>query len=162
MIVSREDINDLFSMFHDFDIVNIKLEKEVLVITINTPFGELWGVDEYILLVELTGCTGVTCEYLNKNGKLETTCDCDKISALGLDIQSYQYHPPRQYEFFCDGHNRYIESGQMRFDADTVGVFDRNHNQITLDILKKLATMRWESIQRMWDEQKTNNDAGGD
>jgi hypothetical protein len=162
MIVSRQDINDLFSMFHDFDIKNIKLEKEILVITINTPFGELWGVEEYIVIVELDGCTGVRCEYLDKNGKVEITSDCEKISALELDIQSYQHHPPRQYEFFCDGHKRVIENGQIRFDADTVGLFDRDHKPLTLDTLKKLATMRWESIQRMWDEQKTNSDAGGD
>ena len=162
MITSREDINDLFTTFHDFVIKNIKHGREVLIITIDTPFEEDLGLSEYIIKLHLYGCRNVSCKYRDKKGTSASTDSCDQITNLALNIQGYKFYAPREYEFFCDTNlNPEIEEGQIRFDADAAELFDSYDNPLSLDKIKELAIMRWENIQRMWDEQ-SNKDVSGD
>lgn len=39
-----KDIEDLFSMFHDFEIVGLKREKDILTMEILLPWSEMWDI----------------------------------------------------------------------------------------------------------------------
>jgi len=158
MATSRQDIDDLFSMFHDFEIVQMKHENKVLTITMSTPWAELRDEKDFIIILELYGCDHVTCEYSEMNGVNNVTSDCKLISTLGLDIQSHKFYPPDIYEFFCEAHNNnVIADGQIKFNTNDFFLFDQEQNLLRLDKMKELATMWWRSIQKMWDDEANKN-----
>ncbi len=83
-----------------FVIKNIKHEGEVLVITIDTPFEEDLGLSEYIIKLYLYACQHVSCKYRDKKGNSASTDNCEQITSLALNIQSYKFHPPREIRVF--------------------------------------------------------------
>ncbi|MCZ8285402.1 MAG: hypothetical protein O9353_08075, partial [Bacteroidia bacterium] len=59
----REELNDLFSMFHDFEITTLEYKDTVLTLTIEIPWGHLWDDLTYHIKLELTGCEFIQCDY---------------------------------------------------------------------------------------------------
>jgi hypothetical protein len=171
METPRENIQDLFSMFHDFDIADLKYENSTLALLLKTPWGELWDEDEtYNIKLELSGCNHLHCDYQEKvhSGpfksyedinfdKIEySTKNIETILSLNLSIQSYEFKEPDQYTFYCRGSDK-IDEGQVKFTALHYRLSDGNNNDLSLDKMKELAGMWWNSIQKMWDDQKNEN-----
>ena len=42
-----KDIDDLFSMFHDFEIVGLKVDGNILTMEILLPWSEMWDIEDY-------------------------------------------------------------------------------------------------------------------
>jgi hypothetical protein len=165
---SFQEIQDLFSMFHDFDIIAIRHESSILTLTLEIPWGQIWNEEEsYMITLSLNGCKSISCDYLELKSRIpiqtteglrfdsmeKSTSDVKVIESLGLSIQSYEYKNSNQYVFYCNGKGK-IDSGQLMFTADNYKILDHFNKAITLDKLKQLSTMWWNSIQKMWDEQK--------
>jgi hypothetical protein len=165
---SFHEIQDLFSMFHDFDIIAIKHESSILTLTLEIPWGQIWNEEEsYIITLSLNGCKTISCDYLELKSRVpiqtteglrfdsmeKSTSDIEVIESLGLSVQSYEYKNADHYVFYCNGKGK-IDSGQLMFTADNYKILDHYNKAITLDKLKQLSTMWWNSIQKMWDEQK--------
>jgi hypothetical protein len=92
MIEERQEIGDLFSMFHDFEIVEIEFNKPHLLLTVRIPWGQLWQDIDYKIKVSLSGCEYVECRYWKSN-KLEAqyTDNPKEIESLELDVQRYRH-----------------------------------------------------------------------
>ncbi len=165
----QREIEELFSMFHDFEIKNVSKDGEALTLEFVIPWGQVQNpaVLEYLIKVELSGCNNLLCEYFvfkddeaNKSKPValrETesilTSDLRTISKLGLEVQSYTYTPPDIYALNCNS-SKEIAGGELTLTATGYRIFDRNDAPLTLDQLKQWATEWWSKIQEMWDEQK--------
>ena len=170
MAEKHEEITDLFSMFHDFDIIEAELNDEVLVLEIMIPWGSMWIKDdyEYMIKVELLGCKYFNCEYckllsqeLIKVGdkyqidseKINTT-NAKDLKDLALSVQKSDYIELDKYELYCDSENRFIEFATLSISANDYRIFDNANNEISLDTMKKWAIEWWKGIQKMGGEKK--------
>ncbi len=164
----REDLHDLFSMFHDFDLIAIEHRNKTLTLTIGIPWSQLWDEEEiFTIKLVLHGCNYFYCDYQEsihpgpfksseniRFDKIEySTKDIETITSLKLSIQSYEFREPNHYIFYCRGTGK-IDEGQIMFTADSYMLFDNTGNSLSLDKMKELATMWWDSIEKMWEEQK--------
>ena len=87
-------------------------------------------------------------EYSTKN--IET------ILSLNLSIQSYDFREPDHYTFYCRGSGK-IDEGQIMFTTSNFRLYDENNKVLSLDKMKELGTMWWDSILKMWSDQKNEN-----
>ena len=169
-----QDIDDLFSMFHDVEIVGLDLKDEVLRMEILLPWCEMWGRERYSLTFELGGCKGVTCQYhvrtgnevVRKDGKVfyptdeYLTSDRHEIARLGLDVLGSSFDRPDRVTLHCErriasrDHEGVIEYAGIEFQTTSYRIFDDEMNEISLDTMKGWAEEWWEGIQKMWDAQK--------
>lgn len=171
METPQTDLQDLFSMFHDFDIADIKYETSTITLLLITPWGELWdGHVTYNIKLELSGCSHFSCDYQERvhSGpfkghkginfdKIEcSTENIETIISLNLSIQSFEFKEPNHYTFYCSGSDK-IEEGQVKFTASNYRLFDGNNEVLSIDKMKELATMWWDFIQKMWDAQEKAN-----
>lgn len=158
-------------MFHDFDIVDVKYEASTITLLLKTPWGEIWNEDEtYNIKLELRGCSHLSCDYQERThsgpfknhedinfDKVEySTKSIETILSLNLSIQSYEFKEPNHYTFYCNGIGK-IDEGQVKFTTSDYRLFDRNNEDLSLDKMKELATMWWDSIRKTWDDQKNEN-----
>lgn len=51
-----------------------------------------------------------------------------------------------------------FHDGQIKFNANDFVLFDQGLNSLSLDKMKGLATMWWDSIQKMWDDEANKSD----
>jgi hypothetical protein len=168
MQTTQDDIQDLFSMFHDFELKTVKYENEVLTLQIEIPWSQLWDNDKsYEIRLEVHGCKYFYCDYQERihNGPFKSfeninldrieysTKDIATIMSLRLSIQSHVFKSPNHYIFYCNGKEK-IDEGQLMFTTDSYKLFDENDNILTLDKMKEIATLWWDGIQNMWDNQK--------
>lgn len=51
-----KEIDDLFSMFHDFEITALSLENKTLTMEILLPWASMWDIDDYKMMFEFGGC----------------------------------------------------------------------------------------------------------
>jgi hypothetical protein len=171
METPRDEIHDLFSMFHDFDLIAIEHSSKTLTLTIGIPWSQLWDEEEiFKIKLVLQGCNYLYCDYQERihTGPFEnfedinldkveySTKDIETIVSLKLSVQSYIFREPNCYIFYCNGTEK-IDKGQIMFTADSYKLFDKNGSNLSLEKMKQLATMWWDSIEKMWGDQK-----GGD
>ncbi len=170
MAEKQQDIDDLFSMFHDFSIASAELDKDVLTLGIIIPWGEMWNIDEYKIRVELVGCSGISCTYhpfkdddlnrakprVHQATEQKITTDPGIIATLGLDVQRHSYNPPNTYVLHCNSTSD-IAGGELTLTATDLKLYDRDGLPLTLDKMKQWGTDWWDGIQKMWDEQKKGN-----
>ncbi|MBF8965771.1 hypothetical protein I0P70_21140 [Pontibacter sp. FD36] len=165
----QQEIEELFSMFHDFEIKSVSKDGEALTLDFVIPWGQLWNpvVLEYQIKIELSGCRNLLCEYFlfkddeaNKSKPLalretekRVTSDPQTMNKLGLEVQSYTYTPPDTYVLHCNS-SKEIAGGELTLTATDYRIFNDNGEPLTLDQLKQYATQWWDSIKEMWDEQK--------
>ncbi|MDO1451421.1 hypothetical protein Q0590_34420 [Rhodocytophaga aerolata] len=153
MIKDRQKIGDLFSMFHDFEIVEIEFNKPYLLLTVRIPWGQLWQDMDYQIKVSISGCEFLLCKYWKSNSSETHNTDNPKeIEFLELDVQRHRYTAPNTYEFVCNGNN--CAGAELTFTADKVELWDKSGESLKLDKMKGWATDWWNNIQQMWDEQK--------
>ena len=60
---TRQEIDNLFSMFHDFEIKSLTYDNSNLEMTIQIPWGQLWDDLNYYIKIELSGCDFINCDY---------------------------------------------------------------------------------------------------
>ncbi|RIJ42332.1 hypothetical protein [Pontibacter oryzae] len=165
----QQEIEELFSMFHDFEIKSVSKYRETLALEIVIPWGQVWTppVLEYQIKVELLGCRNLLCEYFvfkddeaNKSKPIalretekRTTSDPQTMEKLGLDVQSYTYTQPETYVLHCNS-SKEIAGGELTLTATDYRISNSNGEPLTLDHLKQWATEWWGRIKEMWDEQK--------
>jgi hypothetical protein len=166
----QQEIDDLLSMFHDFDIVNAELNGDTLILAITIPWGSMWIKDDYTYTIrlELIGCIFFSCDYykikskeLIKIGdnryqrdteKITTTNPAD-LNGLELSIQSRTKIQPDTYELHCISTEE-IDFATITLTTTDYRIFDQDGKEFTLDKMKQWATDWWDGIQKMWDEQK--------
>lgn len=175
MTDKQQEIDDLLSMFHDFDIVTAELNGETLVLEITIPWGSMWKKDDYTYTIrlELIGCTYFFCDYykiksneLIKIGDNKYQKDTEKITTnnpadlngLELSIQSRTNIQPDTYELHCIS-NEEIDFATITISTTDYRIFDKGGNKITLETMKQWGTDWWDGIQNIWDEQKQQRPA---
>ncbi len=156
---TQQEMEDLFTMFHDFEIVLLTHKNDLLTLTIIIPWGQLWDDLDYKIKVELKGCYFMDCAYteivntpenLAKNwvdrlSVNKSTNDPEVISTLGLEVQRHNFYPPNKYEFLCNSSGNYA-GGQLTFTADGYSIFNKNGEPIDLRQMKSWSTEWWSKI----------------
>lgn len=152
MTVRQQEIDELFSMFHDFEIIKLTYNGNILNLTIHIPWGQMWNDPDYLISVELTGCDFMYCDYaevLNTPENLakrwvdqshidKSTNDQQIISEIGLEVQRHEFDPPNKYKFICNSSkNTTYGGGQLTFTADNYKIFNKEGIQIDLYQMEK-------------------------
>ncbi|MES2730370.1 MAG: hypothetical protein V4714_01435 [Bacteroidota bacterium] len=167
----QQEIDNLLSMFHDFDIVTAELNGDTLVFAITIPWGSMWKKDDYsyTIRLELMGCNYFNCDYYKIKSKEVINIDenryqreTDKITTtnvadltrLELSIQSKANIRPDTYELHCQCGNQDIDFATITLSTTDYRIFDQDGKEITLETMKQWATDWWDGIQKMWDEDK--------
>jgi len=155
-------------MFHDFEIVDIIKENDVLTLETVIPWGELWDIENYKLTFKFSGCKSLKCVYLKRTSNelvtienasyyptvSRTTEDFEEIKKLELNIQRHSFASPNIYTLYCNSFGDGVESGTLEFTTDNFQIFDNEHQLISLDKMKDAATEWWKSIEDMWRNEK--------
>ncbi|PIB34568.1 hypothetical protein BFP72_03665 [Reichenbachiella sp. 5M10] len=169
-----KEIDELFSMFHDFEIVGLKVDGNILTFEILLPWSEMWGIEDYIMTFRFDGCNGLKCHYWKRtSNELKEwekgvyypsqeyiTTDLNEIIKLELDVQNHEFKEPDNFILHCNSSSSHgdqigqIEFGRIELNAKDYRIYDNEMNEMTLDKMKSWGTEWWNSIQKMWDEQK--------
>jgi hypothetical protein len=169
-----KEIDDLFSMFHDFEILGIKLYNETLRMEFLLPWSKMWGIENYKLTFKFEACNKFVCHYFKRIGtelvKHEKgihypasefiTKDILEIKQLELDVQSHNFKEPDNFILYCNSSTSFgnkigqIDFARIELTAKDYKIYDNDNNEISLEKMKEWATEWWNGIQRMWDEQK--------
>lgn len=165
MTNKQQEINDLLSLFHDFDIVAAELNRETLVLAITIPWASLWKKDDYTYTIrlELMGCTFFKCDfykiiskelikledkrYQRDTEKITTTNPSD-LNVLELSIQSSKNIKLNTYELHCIS-NEEIDFATITIVTSDFRIFDQDGKEITLETMQQWATEWWDGIQKM-------------
>ena len=167
MTAKQQDIDDIFSMFHDFEVVRLDLQDNVLAMEIILPWALMWKNDDYRMTFKFYECKSLHCIYdkrINKTldgpvtfpqptEELETS-DVKIIESLRLYVQSHEFEEPDNYKLYSNSMADGIEFGILHLKASDYQIFDEAGQEMSLDKMKEWATEWWDGIQRMWDEQK--------
>lgn len=164
--MTRDESNDLLTMFHDFDIIDIIPAETFTTFFIHIPWGQLWNDDDYVIMMQVMGFDMIKCDYITHNAppvqtdsgvvwdyNEKQTMDIEEVKGLKLYVQSHSFTPPDVYDLFANITNG---SAQLRFRAADFKIFDKQGKEITLDVLKAWTKQWWDGIQQMWDEQQKN------
>jgi|GEM_PF-3546603 hypothetical protein len=169
--MARQEINDLFSMFHDFGIISLTYINKNLTMTLAIPWGQLWDDLNYQIRLELSGCDFILCNYsecINTNEHFDasspknrwvdkTTSEPNTITELELEVQSHEFITPNRYVFRCNSSRcisnnpfdsgNLIGGGKLFFTAEDYAIFDKDGKQIDLNQMKKWCTEWWDKIK---------------
>lgn len=161
MIDKQLEIDELFSMFHDFEIILLTYNDNILNLMIKIPWGQLWDDLDYFIRVELIGCNFINCDYtevLNTPENLakrlvdqshidKSTNDQEIISNIGLEVQRHEFYPPNKYIFLCNSSkNTTYGGGHLTFTADNYKIFNKEGNQIDIQQMEKWCREFWDKI----------------
>jgi len=169
-----KNIDDLFSMFHDFEIVGLELNNTILTMEILLPWSEMWDIIDYKMTFRFLGCNNLKCHYWKrlsnelKKGKKGVyypskeyvTNDLNQIVKLELDIQRHDFKEPDNFVLHCNSSTSHgsqigqVEFGRIEFNANDYQIFDNQMNELTLNKMKSWGAEWWDGIRKMWNEQK--------
>lgn len=162
-MTDRQEIDELFSMFHDFEIIKLAYHDDILNLTIQIPWGQMWNDLDYFISVELTGCDFIICDYaevLNTPENLakrwgeqshidKSTNDQQIISNIGLEVQRHEFYPPNKYKFLCNSSkNTQYGGGHLSFTTDNYKIYNKEGIQIDLYQMEKWCREWWDNIQK--------------
>jgi len=170
------EIDDLFSMFHDFEIVGLKLYDNLLSMEILLPWSEMWDIEDYKITFLFTGCNNLKCHYWKRtSNKLKewergvyypseeyVTTNLSEIVKLKLDVQSHDLNAPNNFVLHCNSSSSHgkqigqIEIGRIELSATDYKIFNNEMSEMTLDKMKSWGTEWWDGIRKTCDEQKEN------
>jgi hypothetical protein len=142
---SQQNIDNLFAMFHDFQIVKLEYVKNKLSLTIKTPWGRLWNDVDFQIKLEMSGCDFVKCVYgeiiqtydnsamttVNRKSADKTTTDPLIISNLLLEVQRHNSFDKNVYEFICNSSNKKCSGGELTFTATDIHILDMHNQEIS-------------------------------
>jgi hypothetical protein len=175
MANKQDQLTGLLSSFHDFDIVEAQFIDNILTLGLVIPWGSMWKEDDYSyrIRIELLGCNVFKCKYwVIKSKKLtpigdnramrdteeKATTNPTDILPLELSIQSSTFTPPNKYDFHCIAGPE-IDFATLTITADDYRIFDQNGNNVTIKTFRQWHKDWWDGIQKMWDDQKRDNNA---
>jgi hypothetical protein len=168
------EINELFDMFHDFDICNLELIDNTLTMQISIPWCEMWEIDEFILTIKFSDCDNLNCIYYvrtsteevswekgvyHPNEKKETN-NPQQIVKMELDIQNHEFKKPNTFLLNCNSSTSFgnkvgqIDFGQIVMTANNYQILGPEGSEIKLSQMKNWANDWWESIEKMHEENK--------
>lgn len=166
MTAKKQDIDDIFTMFHDFEVARLDLQGGVLTMEIILPWGYMWNNYDYRMTFKFFGCDSLCCIYHKRidnvaepvtihhpTEELETT-DTIVIEGLRLDVQRHKFEEPDKYILYCNSMADDVDGAHLLLSAIDYKIYDNAGEEMTLDKMKEWATEWWDGIQRMWDEQK--------
>ncbi len=156
MTDKQQKIDDLLSMFHDFDIVTAEFRGDTLVFAITIPWGSIWIKDDctYTIRLELMGCDYFNCDYYKIKSKelikisdnryqrdteKITTTNPSDLNGLELSIQSRTNIRPDTYELHCIS-NEDIDFATITVSTTDYRFFDQDGKAITLETIKQWST----------------------
>ncbi|MDH5380828.1 MAG: hypothetical protein OEW75_08250 [Cyclobacteriaceae bacterium] len=144
-------LQELFSTFHDFDIVGLETKTEGLLMTLRIPWGELWGEYDFKIKVELKDGQITECKYFEHTGDANSlgqqnsiyriTNDLKTIVKLDLDIQRFETTKDGDYIFHCNGYDK-VGGAQIRLQANNYKLLDLQEKPISID--------KYESWHKVW------------
>lgn len=146
-----EEINDLLSIFHDFEIVGLNLKNSVLTMEILLPWREMWNIKNHKMTFLFYECNKLKCSY-SKHGTNQVETTPDEIVKLELDIQSHEFKPENDFILHCD--SSIVGYAEIEINASDYKIYDNKNNEISLEKMKAWATEWWNEIQKMWDEEQ--------
>ena len=159
--IQSNELNEFFSMFHDFEIKTLKHVAGNIHIVIEVPWGELWDDYDYRIELIFSDCDKLECVYENnrcnifhaveKSGIIDYSC-IKKINDLSLIIRDYKQVEFSEFIFFCKNSESNLDV-QLGFRVRKVQVLDREGSTISLEKMKEWSQLWWNSIKRMWDDQ---------
>lgn len=169
-----KDIDDLFSMFHDFEIVELNLADEMLTVKIRLPWSEMWKIEVYEMTFIFYGCSRLQCHYFKRTStELEKwdkgvyypseehiTNEVNEIEKLELDVQSHNFEKPDKFTLHCNSSTSFgnkigqIDFVRIELTATDYKIYDNESNEMTLDKMKEWGIEWWNGIRKMWDEKK--------
>ena len=155
----RQEIDELFSMFHDFEIKSLTFDNSNLAMTIQIPWGQLWDDLNYYIKIELSGCDFINCDYaevlrtpenlakrwVDRSHIDKSTNDQEVISEIGLEIQRHEFYTPNKYKFLCNSSKEFA-GGELTFTADNYKLFNKEGIQIDIQQMEKWCKEWWDSI----------------
>ena len=159
MTTKQQEFDELFSMFHDFEIITLTYIDNQIIMTIQIPWGELWDDLNYYIKLELSGCDYVHCDYTEPSNTFENlkkrpaertyiekyTEDTTIISEMGLEIQSHQLFKPNKYQFICNSSKDYA-NGDLTFTAVDYKIFNKEGVLIDLNQMRDWCNEWWSSL----------------
>jgi hypothetical protein len=158
MTESIKDIDDLFSIFHDFEIVGLRLKNQVLTMEVLLPWSEIWQIKDYKMTFRFDGCTNLKCTYskrignkfkawaLKKRDIYLVTNNPTEIQQLKLEVQHHDFNEPDNFILYCNSSFEGIESGKIELNIFNYQIFDNEMNEMTLDKMEIWATEWWNGI----------------
>lgn len=169
-----KEIDELFSMFHDFEIVGLEMTSDILKMEILLPWSEMWNIEEYKITFLFSNCRNLNCIYYKRTSNelqkwekgLCYPCDeystenIQEILQLELDIQSHDLQKIDFFTLHCNSSTSYgnqigqIEFARIELSVSDYKIFDNENKEISLDKMKEWGTAWWDGIQKMWDDQK--------
>lgn len=162
-----EDLNGLFSLFHDFIIKEVHQHGDRITLRVSIPWGQMFDTPEndYSITVVLADCSEISCTYWTIKTDMENrskpvpfrktdewrTTDMATISTLGLEVQSHLYTPPASYLLRSNSdrsiHGARIAGGDLRFSALAFKLFDADNKPMELSNLEAWGAAWWKSIR---------------
>jgi hypothetical protein len=173
MVDRIDEIDDLFSMFHDFDVIGLSFNDEVLTMIIILPWSEMWDIKSYKMTFQFFGVENLKCFYFKRTGteliKWEkglcyptdehVTVETNEIVDLELSIQSYEFHEPNRFILHCHSASSFgnrigqIDFARIELNVKDYKIFDNEINEISLNEMKEWGKDWWNRVQKIWDEE---------
>ena len=164
-----QQIDELFSMFHDFEIVGINVDDENCVMEILLPWSEMWNIENYVIKIYLKNFKNLECHYFKRtsNKLIEwekgayypsdefITSDPKEIVKLELDIQRHDYIEPDKFILHCNSSSSFgnkigqIEFARIVFNAKDYEILDNENNRISLTKMKEWHKQWWAEIDKI-------------
>jgi hypothetical protein len=151
-------LKELFTTFHDFDIVGLKDQPPSLWLTLRLPWGELWDNYDFKIRLELQSAQIIECKYSELTGDVDRnsqklkgvdkiTTDFKTIEKLGLDIQRIEAKGKLEYVFHCNGDK--VAGAHLTIVADSFNLYDHVGQPISHDNYKSWYSQWWKEIREM-------------
>ena len=135
----------------------------------------MWKEDDnsYTIKLDLIDCSYFSCDYhkikskeIFKIGDNEYKHDTEKITTtnpvylkdLELSVQNRTNIGNGIYELYCLS-RKGIDFATITIATIDYRIFDRDGKEISLEIMNQWCKEWWDSIQKMWDEQKRNKNS---
>jgi hypothetical protein len=146
----------LFSLFHDFEIIDLTKKEESFSVKLELPWGELWDEFDYFILLNLIDCRNLAFTWFNQTKNIQQTVEgIDDILNLKLSIQSYRFTDPGNHTFFCNSNESHF-TGELSFISSDYILLDKNNKHLELDKMQEWAKLWWKNINDMWEDQSKN------
>lgn len=133
MTEKRIDIDDLLSMFHDFEIIDIYFDNSIMTLVTLIPWG---NSQDFKLRFKFKNCEYLNCTYdkrtseeLIRTDKLSyypttqvSTGKVEEIKGLELNFQRHSFTEPNIYKLFCTSFADKIEFATLEFTTDDIDI----------------------------------------
>ncbi|MBM9576227.1 hypothetical protein JWG45_03580 [Leptospira sp. 201903070] len=149
LITGKEDICNLFNIFHDGGIENLNIANKVLSMDIEISYlAELINTNFSKFSLKIQNADNIHFRVWAKNTSeiLKRVNDTKELATLDLEILSSTVEN-NLIKIYCIQFNpefSYSE-GDLCFNADTVCVMDENNKTYSITELAKLADHYWEN-----------------